>query len=236
MGVVESTLREVDGGRVLDVATHEGGFVKTLIDNLRSYTAVVGIDLDERFIQKARNTISASNVTFLVMDAKEMEFENESFDTVTVSASLHHMADIQGVLGEMKRVLKPGGRFIVVEMHRDARAEPELSSVYIHQWAAEVDSALGRLHNKTLTRAQILGHFADLGMRAVECRDCRDADSDPMEQETIDRLEKAIGLVADRARGASDCTRLIKRGQELAQRLREVGARGEPVVILIGEK
>ena len=54
MGVVESTLREFDGGRVLDVATHEGGFVKTLIENLGSYAAVVGIDLDERFTSGRR--------------------------------------------------------------------------------------------------------------------------------------------------------------------------------------
>jgi SAM-dependent methyltransferase len=236
VGVVESTLREIDGGRVLDVATHEGGFVKTLIDNLRSYTEVVGIDLDGQFIEKARDAIGAGNVTFSVMDATQLEFEDESFDTVAISASLHHMADIRGVLGEMKRVLRPGGRFIVVEMHRDARAEPELTSVYLHQWAAEVDSALGRFHNRTLTRAQILGHLAELGMRGVQCRDCRDADSDPMEQQRIDRLEKAIGLVAARARGSSDCTGLLERGQELVRRVREVGVQGEPFVIVIGEK
>ena len=57
-----------------------------------------------------------------------------------------------------------------------------------------------------------------------------------MEHKRIDRLERAIGLVAERARGASDCAGLIKRGQELARRLRDVGAQGEPVVILVGEK
>jgi ubiquinone/menaquinone biosynthesis C-methylase UbiE len=144
---VERLLQRFDGGRVLDVATQHGRFVEVLIDNLKSYAAIVGIDLERRFIQTARDSISGANVSFQVMDAEDLEFEDESFDTVTISASLHHMGDAERVLSEMKRVLKPGGRLLVVEMHGDAETEPERTSARIHEWAAEIDRALGRLHN-----------------------------------------------------------------------------------------
>jgi len=64
------------------------------------------------------------------MNAERMDFANESFDTVSISASLHHLPNIQQVLAEISRVLKPGGNFILAEMHRDGQTAAELTSVY----------------------------------------------------------------------------------------------------------
>jgi ubiquinone/menaquinone biosynthesis C-methylase UbiE len=75
------------------------------------------------------------------MDAERLCFEDDSFDTVAISASLRHLSHIQRVLDEMVRVLKPGGHFIAAEMHRDGQTEAELTSVYLHQWVAQVDTA-----------------------------------------------------------------------------------------------
>jgi len=107
--VIERTLRGIDGGRVLDVATQEGGFVQILMGNLKGYTEIVGIDIHERAIETAQSTIGQESVWFLVMNAEQLDFEDDSFDTASISASLHHLSNIQRVLEEMKRVLKPGG-------------------------------------------------------------------------------------------------------------------------------
>jgi hypothetical protein len=69
----------------------------------------------------------------------------------------------------------------------------------VHQWAAEVDSALGRLHNRQLTRREILGHFARLGMSDVESHDRLDRDADPGEGSRIEQLENVIALITERA-------------------------------------
>ena len=46
------------------------------------------------------------------MNAENLQFEDESFDTVCIPHSLHHLASINKVLAEMKRVLKKYGNFI----------------------------------------------------------------------------------------------------------------------------
>ena len=149
MDIIEKILSGIDGGRVLDVATQEGHFTQSLMKDLKSYTKIVGIDTNQAAIRSAQSTYGWNDVNFLVMDAERLSFEDKVFDTVTISASLHHLTNIPRVLKEMVRVLKPGGHFMIVEMHRDGPTEATLTSVYLHEWVAEVDRTLGILHNQT---------------------------------------------------------------------------------------
>ena len=236
MDVIERILGGIDGGRVLDVATQEGHFVQILTENLKDYTEIVGIDINERAIETARITLDQDSVRFLVMNAEQLDFENESFDTVNISASLHHLSNIQRVLEEMERVLKPGGRFIIVEMHQDGQTEAELTSVYLHQWVAEVDSALGHLHNRTLACQEFADYVASLGLSKVESYDYSDKDSDPMEKARIEQLDDLIERTIQRAKKTSNYKKLEERGEKLRQRLHNVGARREPILVIVGEK
>ena len=236
MDVIESTLAPIDGGRVLDVATQRGRFAKVMMDNLRSYSEIVGIDVSERAVKAAGEAMDEKDVRFLVMDAEMLEFEDETFDTVSISTSLHHMSDLRRALEEMKRVLKPGGRFIVLEMHNDLTTEAERTSALLHGWAAEIDVLLGRSHNPTLTRQEILDEVARLGLRDVRVEDCVDSDSAPMEEEKLAALEKVIGMVSARAVELDEPGELLGRGDVLLRRVHDVGAVGEPLVLVTGEK
>jgi ubiquinone/menaquinone biosynthesis C-methylase UbiE len=236
MDLFQSVLRGMDGGRVLDVATQEGGFVQILIENLKGYQEIVGIDINERAIETARDRISRDDVRFLVMDAEKLDFEDEYFDTISISASLHHMSNVQRVLEEMKRVLKSGGHFILVEMHREGQTEAELTSVYLHQWAAEVDSALGRLHNHTFSRQELVDYVGSMELGNIEIYDYVERDSDPLERTRIEQLGGLIERIIRRAEGARNDRELKGRGEELRQRLREVGAQREPILFVIGSK
>jgi len=236
MELIERTLREIEGGKVLDVATHEGHFVQILTENLKSYTEIVGIDINEKAIETARDNLAQENVRFLVMDAEQMKFENECFDTVIISASLHHVANIQRVLDEMERVLKPGGCFIIVEMYCDGQTEAELTSIYLHQWVAEVDSRLGFLHNKTLARHEFTEHIARLGLSKVKVYDYRDKDSDPKEKTRVEQLEGLIERTIQRGEEISHYIKLKEHGEALLQRLHNVGAQREPIIMIVGKK
>jgi ubiquinone/menaquinone biosynthesis C-methylase UbiE len=156
-------LDRISGGRVLDVATAQGGFVGILIDNLRGYTEIIGFDVDEEALQTARATFGQDNLRFVQMDAEHLGFVDQSFDTVNVSASLHHLENVPQVLAEMVRVLKPGGHLIVSEMHSSGQSEAQLTAIYVHQWVAAVDVALGLGHYSTLARQDILDRVGGLG-------------------------------------------------------------------------
>ena len=89
MNIIERAISSVAGGRVLDVATQEGHFVQMLMKSLQSYTEIVGIDVNKQAIETARDTIGQEKIQFLVMNAEQLDFEDESFDTVSISASFH---------------------------------------------------------------------------------------------------------------------------------------------------
>jgi len=234
--IFELALSKVAGGRVIDIATGEGGFVRILAQNLKSYAQIIGVDASERAIKAAQSACSQENIRFIPMDAEQLGFDDESFDTLSISASLHHLADIPQVLAEAQRVLKPGGHFIVAEMHRDAQTKAQLTVVTLHHWVAKVDTALGILHNSTLTRQELVDHSKSLGSYNVTCYDFSDTASDPMDETKIIELESLIDRNIARAKGLSDYEALKQRGEQIRQRLRDVGIQREPVIVITGEK
>jgi ubiquinone/menaquinone biosynthesis C-methylase UbiE len=108
----------------------------------RAGANMTGIDLTPRCIEltKARFAQEGLVSNLLVMDAERLEFEDRSFDAVYSFGVLHHVADPDRAVGEVRRVLRPGGTFlgawynkhsafyarILAERlaRRDARGEP----------------------------------------------------------------------------------------------------------------
>ena len=236
MDIFQQALSEIVGGRVLDVATQRGGFVRILTENLLSYTEIIGIDSSEEVLEAAQHGLHLDGIRFACMDASRMGFEDESFDTVAISASLHHLTDVVPVLWEMKRVLRKGGNLILAEMHRDGQTEAQLTFVHLHHWVAAVDSALGSVHNRTLARQEIVDHVEALELRHVRFHDSRDSDGDPMDESQIERLNALIDRTLQRAKAVSGYERFKQRGEELRRRLHAVGAQREPGIVIVGEK
>ena len=137
-------ISELDGGRILDVATGTGGFLKTLGDSFKSYETGVGIDPASDRIETAAKDADA-RLTFRVMDAETMAFEDGSFDTVALRHSLHHLRNADKVLGEMQRVLKPGGLMIIGEVIQDPSVEQPNSQRHLHHWWGRVDQTRGEV-------------------------------------------------------------------------------------------
>ena len=99
---------------VLDVATGTGSLA---IDLSNSAEKVVGIDLSSKMLDVAEKKRKNNNLSFLLMDASCMKFNDEEFDLVTISLGLHDMPlDIRTlVLKEVKRVLKRNGKLYILE-------------------------------------------------------------------------------------------------------------------------
>jgi 2-polyprenyl-3-methyl-5-hydroxy-6-metoxy-1,4-benzoquinol methylase len=193
-GTVE-TLRQafgaISGGRVLDVATGEGHFVRTLAENLRSYVDIIGIDII-RHAKAAGSTFRAQNTHFAQMDAAQLGFQDESFDTVSISSSLHHLENVPRCVMEMKRVLRPEGHLIIRETHRDVRAGPQRTDMYLHRWVAEIDSALGDTHDRTFTRRELVDLVENFGLVYVGIYDISNTDSNPKDETAIQESEAII--------------------------------------------
>ena len=99
---------------VLDVATGTGSLA---IDLSKSAEKVIGIDLSSKMLDVAEKKRKNDNLSFVLMDASCMKFNDEEFDLVTISLGLHDMPlDIRTlVLKEVKRVLKRDGKLYILE-------------------------------------------------------------------------------------------------------------------------
>ena len=74
---------------------------------------VTGIDIDPEQIQHANENIdNIPNIRFSTVDGTKLPFEDNNFDIVSTFGVMHHVSDWLGALGEMNRVLKPGGYLI----------------------------------------------------------------------------------------------------------------------------
>lgn len=236
MNAFEELFSNLDGGNVLDVATGEGGYISILQRYLKRITSIVGIDLSAKVLNIARKAYKNADLHFVQMDAVQLGFETGYFDTVNISASLHHLENVSLVLSEMKRVLKPGGKFILTEMHRDGTTTAQFNAVRIHHWAATVDSSLGHLHDRTFARDEMLDFLDELNLTNMIVRDFPNIDSDPMDVKAIKSHEAYLDKYVQRAQIAADADVLIQQSEELRRSLHDKGLQREPVLIVVAEK
>lgn len=97
---------------VLDVATATGHTAFALAPFAAS---VVGVDLTPEMLEEARRNNPHPNVTFVAGDAEALPFPDAAFDVVTCRIAAHHFPDVARFLAEAHRVLKPGGRAVIID-------------------------------------------------------------------------------------------------------------------------
>ena len=224
-------LGKISGGRVLDVATGNGGFIHFLLEGLQGYNEIIGVDNRERGRAAFEETFKDKpNIHFEIRDACQLGFEDSSFDMVCISNSLHHL-DPEPVLREMKRVLRPGGHLLVSEMYRDNQTETQLTHVYLHHWWAAVDRANGVVHRETYTRQELLDLVTRLGLENEATYDLADLSGNPHDPVFLAELDPVFERYLQRADGHPD---LQRRGEELRKRVAEIGFHSATTLIMTG--
>ncbi len=232
---IDGAIKQISGGKVLDVATGGGFAIRWMQETLRDWQDFTGIDMKD---QPANTEIKfdGGSVRYLTMNAHRMDFPDAAFDTATICSSIHHMAEPHTVLGEMKRVLKPGGHLIISEMVCNDLSEQQLTHMLLHHWWAEIDRALGVDHDPTYSRDQLVAMINELGLTQAAFYDFASQEEDPHDPEQAAYLRSRIDLYLDRAKDLPAYATYRARGEELAQRLDKVGFRSATTLIVIGQK
>lgn len=104
------------GESALDLATGTGDLAVLLAHAVGPTGQVHGLDFSEGMLNLARQRTDAPDVTWLQGDMLALPFPDASMDVVTVGFGLRNVADLDQALSEIRRVLKPGGRFGSLEM------------------------------------------------------------------------------------------------------------------------
>jgi|LGOV01.1.fsa_nt_gb ubiquinone/menaquinone biosynthesis C-methylase UbiE len=140
----------------LDIGTGQGNFIHLIKSIYDNFDEIVGIDVIEKAVEQAKKHIDDPRVSFKLMDAYNMSFDDNSFDVITFSNSLHHVADSASLLKEMKRVLKSDGFMIINEMMSDNLNIMQESHKMLHHLSAKVDRLKDRYHDETFTEKEII--------------------------------------------------------------------------------
>ena len=131
------------GDRALDVATGTGDLALALARRVGPQGRVVACDFAEAMLDRARAKAAGdASLVFEWANALELPYDDDSFDAATVGFGARNFADLERGLGEMIRVVRPGGRVVILEITTPQR--PPLST-FFRLWFDSMVPALGRL-------------------------------------------------------------------------------------------
>jgi ubiquinone/menaquinone biosynthesis C-methylase UbiE len=107
------------GERVLDLACGTGELARRMLEE-EAQTQIAGVDLAPAMVGRARAKLDAySEVRIEQADAHDLPFADGSFDAVVCANTFHYFTHPRQVLREARRVLRPGGRLVVLDWCRD---------------------------------------------------------------------------------------------------------------------
>ena len=131
------------GQRVLDIAGGTGDLALAFAPKVGVTGQVIHTDINEAMLREGRNRLldAGVNLPTLACDAEHLPFADGYFDIVTVAFGLRNMTHKDAALLEMNRVLKPGGKLLVLEFSRVAKP---LSKIY-DWYSFKVLPKLGKL-------------------------------------------------------------------------------------------
>lgn len=116
-------LKDVKPKQILDVATGTGDFA---IEALRlNPDKVTGIDISEGMLSKGREKLKVrkmdERVELLTGDSENIPFQDNFFDAVIVAFGVRNFENLEKGLTEMRRVLRPGGKVVILEFSRPSK-------------------------------------------------------------------------------------------------------------------
>lgn len=114
-------LKDIQPQQVLDVATGTGD-VALLTYQILKPEKIIGIDISEGMLQLGRQKVAKAGlqkvIELLSGDSETINYSNDTFDAITVAFGVRNFEHLEKGLAEMLRVLKPGGKLVVLEFSR----------------------------------------------------------------------------------------------------------------------
>jgi len=137
------------GDSALDVATGTGDFAITLAKAVGPTGRVVGIDFSEGMLRLAHEKIKRLGLDGVIQfewaDALALPFADGEFDAATVGFAGRNVTDLKGMFSEMRRVVRPGGRVVHLELSRPTLPIfRDIYRIYFYHLVPVVGGALAR--------------------------------------------------------------------------------------------
>lgn len=228
-------LQTIEGGDILDIGSGRGEFIH-IIKEFKSFEKITANDIEDRSEELIKEQFIDLNIEFVKANAANLPFEDECFDTVCLSNSLHHLPDLEAILIEMKRVLRKNGNFIINEMYRDDQSDAQLSHVLIHHWFAKIDRLEGRHHAKTFTKNEIKTLLEDIELTKLEIIDYTWPVTDVKDENMIKERTKLIDMGLKKLAGKDDLKAFKEEGEKIRAHIQQHGFAPASSLFVLGKK
>ena len=112
-------IKTSSGGKVLDIATGTGDIALEIARQTAKDVTIVGADISREMVEIGRQKVAASphsgRITFEIAPCEALPFAEGEFDSTTIAFGIRNVVDRPKGLSEMHRILKPGGRAVILE-------------------------------------------------------------------------------------------------------------------------
>lgn len=225
----------LSGGKILDVGIGRGQFAWIMAENLKNYEVIIGLDPSRKNLEKAQKNLQEFNVDYLLGSGKEIPFNDNYFDIVTIAQVLHHIPnkrEIIEVLNEMKRVLKPGGMFIVKEMYSNQLEIGRKNAEMFHNWLAKIDRILNYNHFNTYPKNEIIDMVKGVNLNSYEISEYVFDNNQANKFNIFSRIDKKIMCIEN----FSEYMILKQEGNKIKELVNKYGILSEKEIIIYGTK
>lgn len=137
----EKLITSIEGKQILEVGVGTGKNLVSYPENVE----ITGIDFSEKMLERAiQKTKGIENITLIEMDAQEMNFADDTFDTVVTSCVFCSVPDPVKGLKEIRRVCKAGGKIVMLEHMRShhnfvGQFMDMVNFIPLHIWGANIN-------------------------------------------------------------------------------------------------
>jgi ubiquinone/menaquinone biosynthesis C-methylase UbiE len=100
--------------RILDVGCGNGRYTRFLLRRADPDAMITGFDLSQKMLRRARRRVASDRVSFVAADLTHMPYADGTFDAVVCGWVLEHLPDPRPGLRELARVMRPGGRLLLM--------------------------------------------------------------------------------------------------------------------------
>jgi len=148
------------GMRVLDLAGGTGDLARLFADRVGPGGEVVLTDINREMLAVGRDRLLDLGLALPVLqcDAEKLPFPDNHFDIVTVAFGLRNMTHKDSAIAEMRRVLRPGGRVLILEMTKPrSRAALVLARLYL----GRIVPAVSRVFTRSKDSSTLMHYFWD---------------------------------------------------------------------------
>ena len=149
-------LKELKPSKVLDVATGTAD-VAIMTYRLLHPDKIIGIDISESMLNLGKQKIEKlglqHQIDLHLGDSEKIDFPDQSFDAITVAFGVRNFGNLEMGLAEMFRVLKPGGKLVVLEF---SKPKQPLFKVVYRLYMNFIAPGIGKLFSKNKTAYQYL--------------------------------------------------------------------------------